>query len=52
MNIFMTGATGYIGRLLARKLADQGHTIHALCRSTSQTGDLEHPNIKFLKAIC
>ncbi|WP_299453998.1 SDR family oxidoreductase [uncultured Microscilla sp.] len=49
MNIFMTGATGYIGRLLAQKLAEQGHTIHALCRSSSQTGDLQHPNIKFFE---
>ncbi len=49
MKIFMTGATGYIGRLLAQKLAEQGHTIHALCRSTSQTQDLQHPNIHFFE---
>lgn len=49
MNIFMTGATGYIGRLLAQKLAEKGHTIHALCRSSSQTEDLQHPNIKFFE---
>ncbi len=32
MNIFITGATGYIGQKLALYLAEQGHTIHALAR--------------------
>ncbi len=45
MNIFLTGATGYIGNNLAKKLADEGHTIHALCRNV-KTDVLDHPNIK------
>jgi nucleoside-diphosphate-sugar epimerase len=45
MNIFLTGATGYIGNNLAKKLADKGHTIHALCRNVN-TEVLNHPNIK------
>jgi len=45
MNIFITGATGYIGNNLAKKLADEGHTIHALCRNID-TAVLQHPNIK------
>ncbi len=45
MNIFLTGATGYIGNNLAKKLADEGHAIHALCRNVN-TEVLHHPNIK------
>ena len=45
MNIFITGATGYIGNKLAKKLADEGNTIHALCRNVN-TEVLHHPNIK------
>jgi len=45
MNIFITGATGYIGNNLAKKLAGEGNTIHALCRD-AQNKVLDHPNIK------
>ncbi|MEP6683905.1 MAG: NAD-dependent epimerase/dehydratase family protein [Parafilimonas sp.] len=45
MQIFITGATGYIGNNLAKKLADEGNTIHALCRDV-HTKVLDHPNIK------
>ena len=40
MKIFLTGATGYIGAQLAKQLASQGHTVHALFRSQNKTGDL------------
>jgi NAD dependent epimerase/dehydratase family enzyme len=33
MKIFITGGTGFIGRNLARRLAEKGHTIHVLTRS-------------------
>jgi len=45
MNIFITGATGYIGNNLAKKLANEGHTIHALCRNV-HAEVLKHANIK------
>lgn len=45
MKIFITGATGYIGNILAKKLANEGHTIHALCRNV-HTEVLQHPDIK------
>ena len=48
MKIFITGATGYIGNNLAKKLADEGNTIHALCRNEN-TSVLLHPNIKIFK---
>jgi len=48
MKIFITGATGYIGNNLAKKLADEGNTIHALCRNEN-TPVLSHSNIKIFK---
>jgi nucleoside-diphosphate-sugar epimerase len=52
-NVFITGATGYIGSKLALKLATNGDTIHALCRSNSKNRYLDHPNIKFFPGdIC
>lgn len=47
--IFITGATGYIGSRLAHRLAEEGHTIHALCRSLPKTHYLDHPNIKIFR---
>ncbi|WP_239649660.1 SDR family oxidoreductase [Methylocucumis oryzae] len=32
MKIFLTGATGFIGRSVLRALLTQGHTICACCR--------------------
>lgn len=46
MKIFITGATGYIGNNLAKRLAAEGHTIHALCRSSRKSSLLDHGNIK------
>ena len=48
MHIFITGATGYIGNNLAKKLAAEGNVVHALCRDIN-TKVLEHPNIKVFK---
>ncbi|HYK47201.1 MAG TPA: SDR family oxidoreductase [Parafilimonas sp.] len=45
MQIFITGATGYIGNVLARRLAEEGNIIHALCRNKNVTV-LDHPNIR------
>lgn len=36
MKIFMTGATGYIGQKLATRIINQGHHVHALCRTRPQ----------------
>jgi len=46
MKIFVTGATGYIGNNLAKRLAAEGHTIYALCRSAEKASLLAHDNIK------
>jgi nucleoside-diphosphate-sugar epimerase len=49
MKIFITGATGYIGSILAMRLADEGHQIVALCRDVSKGGILNNPNISLVK---
>lgn len=40
MRIFLTGATGYIGSALCRRLASEGHELRALVRPTSRTDEL------------
>ncbi len=42
MKYFITGATGYIGTQLAKKIARQGHVVHALYRSETKTRDLKN----------
>lgn len=37
MRVFLTGATGYIGSALARRLVALGHEVRALVRPTSRT---------------
>jgi farnesol dehydrogenase len=46
MKIFITGATGYIGNNLALRLANEGNTVHALCRNAAKQQLLQHDNIK------
>jgi farnesol dehydrogenase len=49
VNIFVTGATGYIGKNLTLKLAREGYKIHALYRDITKTKGLEHENIKLYR---
>ena len=44
--IFITGATGFIGSNLARKLANEGVLVHALVRKNSAISTIRHKNIK------
>ncbi|HEX9942846.1 MAG TPA: NAD-dependent epimerase/dehydratase family protein [Thermoanaerobaculia bacterium] len=41
MRLFLTGGTGYIGRALARRLAEAGHEVRALVRPTSNAEPLK-----------
>ncbi len=45
MAILVTGATGFIGTRLVKRLVDQGELVHALCRPTADTAALMHPNV-------
>jgi farnesol dehydrogenase len=49
MNVFVTGATGFIGVPLTLKLAESGHMVHALYRSESKARVLDHENIRLFK---
>jgi nucleoside-diphosphate-sugar epimerase len=40
MRVFVTGASGYIGRALCRRLAADGQEVHALVRTTSRVAPL------------
>jgi len=40
MRLFLTGATGYIGSALARRLVREGHEVRALVRASSRTEEL------------
>ncbi|HEX6192344.1 MAG TPA: NAD-dependent epimerase/dehydratase family protein [Chitinophagaceae bacterium] len=45
MKLFISGATGYIGHLLAMEAANKGYTVHALVRDPSSPFFPVHPNI-------
>lgn len=47
--VFLTGASGFIGRHLAQQLAHHGTVVHVLTRSSSQTNHLQHDNIKIFE---
>src|SRR5579862_9607817 len=40
MRIFMTGASGYVGSVVAEKAIEQGHTVVGLARSQSSAEKL------------
>lgn len=44
--IFITGSTGFIGQKLSHTLANQGHEVTALVRSSAKAKELNHSNIK------
>jgi nucleoside-diphosphate-sugar epimerase len=47
--VLVTGATGYVGKQLALRLAGSGHRVHALYRSETRIGGLGHENIRLFK---
>ncbi|HEV7332597.1 MAG TPA: NAD-dependent epimerase/dehydratase family protein [Flavisolibacter sp.] len=49
MNLFLTGATGYIGHQLALAAAAQGYSVTALVRNLSSPHLPLHPAIRFCK---
>jgi len=38
MRIFISGGTGYIGRMVVARLVERGHSVTALCRPGSESG--------------
>lgn len=44
--VFVTGATGFIGKRLTHILLEEGHTVYALCRiQGTSVGSLQHENL-------
>ncbi|NIP39194.1 MAG: SDR family NAD(P)-dependent oxidoreductase [Candidatus Dadabacteria bacterium] len=46
MNIFITGATGFIGRQLTKKLVENNHTVSALVRNKYKAKELTELGVK------
>jgi nucleoside-diphosphate-sugar epimerase len=49
LNVFITGATGFIGAALALKLAESGVAVRALCRSLQKAERIRHENIRIFR---
>jgi len=49
MKILITGATGFIGKTLTQKLAEDGHMVHAMYRSEEKAKTIEHRNVRLFK---
>jgi nucleoside-diphosphate-sugar epimerase len=49
MKYFVTGATGFVGGALVRKLCEQGHEVHASIRNPDKARDLQDIGIKVFK---
>lgn len=47
MRVFLTGATGFIGRELLARLRGTGHDLRCLVRPASRTAGLEGPRVSF-----
>lgn len=45
MKTFITGATGFIGRHVVKRLAQTGHELHCLIRATSDLGELRRQGV-------
>ncbi|MBI1335267.1 MAG: NAD(P)H-binding protein [Armatimonadetes bacterium] len=52
MKVAVTGGTGFVGRSLARALADQGHDVVVVSRGVDhrELTILDHPNVHFTPA--
>jgi len=49
MNYFVTGATGFVGGVLARKLCERGHSVHASVRTPEKAKDLQTLGVKLFQ---
>ena len=47
--VLVTGATGFVGKQLAFRLAGSGHMVHAMYRSEAKIVELQHENIRLFK---
>jgi nucleoside-diphosphate-sugar epimerase len=49
MKYFLTGATGFLGGVLARQLRERGHEVHAVIRSPEKASELKSLGVTLFK---
>ncbi|HYL91901.1 MAG TPA: complex I NDUFA9 subunit family protein [Alphaproteobacteria bacterium] len=49
MKVFLTGATGFVGRHLAQKLLSDGHSLRALVREPQQAARLAQDGVELVR---
>ena len=49
MKYFLTGATGFLGGVLARQLREAGHEVHAVIRSPQKSSELQSLGVRLFK---
>lgn len=47
--VFVSGATGFIGSRLVKRLADEGNTVHALYRSKTKADSIRRKEVQLFK---
>jgi uncharacterized protein YbjT (DUF2867 family) len=48
MKVFLTGATGFVGSHMLKRLLDEGHTVRALVRDPQRAAKRVQGNVEFL----
>src|ERR1051326_5680010 len=48
MRIFLTGATGFVGQNMLRRLLDEGHTVRALVREPIKSNQLAQSRVELV----
>ncbi|MGC2696968.1 MAG: complex I NDUFA9 subunit family protein [Candidatus Angelobacter sp.] len=48
MKVFLTGATGFVGRNMLRRLLAEGHTLHALVREPQKANALAQSGVELI----
>lgn len=49
MKYFLTGATGFVGGVLARQLREAGHEVHAVIRSPEKASELQSLGVRLFR---
>ena len=47
--IFVSGATGFIGSSLVKRLSDEGHIVHAFYRSEAKADSIRQKGVQLFK---
>jgi NADH dehydrogenase len=48
MKVFLTGATGFVGRYMLKRLLAEGHTVRALVRDPQKAGELSQAGVELV----